>query len=161
MATPIGTLGNVPTLNIGGRIFTDTANLIYLVSRVTTANNCVFRQYDGTAGYTPSGATSFVAYSMRYYAADITPLTATGYSSIGYNDVDFGYDVATAPTTPIYPTGGSNGFIFQGPATLGNVNTAFVDINFKFTTPNGKYLFLFGNGASAGTRYYQVFGYEV
>ena len=60
MAKPIGTLGTIPTITVGGRVFTDLDNLIVLTAyaQTGTAAGATFREPVASSGYqVPGGQT--------------------------------------------------------------------------------------------------------
>lgn len=146
---PIGSLGAVPTLIVGGKSFTDLTNLITLYGAIggSAASFCSFRKQDGTAGYSPSGVT-FRCGGIKALAS------VAGSFAIGYCDNDLGLPSGTSPTNPVYIAG------FGSTATPFTAQTAqYLGDSFDFTVPAGKFLFAYG-GLSTLNCIIQVVGYE-
>jgi hypothetical protein len=149
----IASVGVVPYLKIGQRVFTDTANLIKLVTFDTgTGNFSTFRTHNGTAGYeVPAGK------QLRIQAIVFNPL---GTGNVGmklcYGDTDVGISVgAVAPTNAVYLGGssGANARVINGAAGIAmSLEIGVLD----FVVPAGKFaaLQMFVN---SGTAY--AFGY--
>ena len=56
MAKPIGTLGVIDSITVGGRAFTDLANLVVLASKNNTHQYYSFYEANGTGPYqVPTG----------------------------------------------------------------------------------------------------------
>ena len=134
------------TLTIGGRVFTDLANLIVLYAGPGINSKSTFRTAGGSSGYTPSGSKTFVCAAWRANIAAGTSI------QIGYTDNDVGLQSAGSFTNFVQPGHGIPSFYAAG--ALENVEQILTD----FTVPNGKYLSLDGGGANL---IIQVFGYEV
>lgn len=147
----IATPQAIPSITIGGRVFTDLKNLLILggptggaVYGITTC-----RKQNGTAGYqTTAGKT------LRITALEVTVLTAVATScvSMGYSDTDLGRLVNTAPTNPVYMEGVA-GYGFS------TSETGIYQYACNFTIPAGKYLFVNGNGNASLTQC-RLYGYE-
>lgn len=154
MARPIGTLGVIDTITIGGRLFTDITTLITLTGSGTTGYTTL-RLPSGTAGYPVTAAKTFKVHATRCYGE--SAVGSASNISLGYGDNDVGY-VGAAPTTPIYLGGGTVGqfsIIFSAvSATQGALELAFTN---PFAAPAAKYLFvnISGNQGNA-----MIFGYE-
>jgi hypothetical protein len=158
MAKPIGTLGVIDTLTIGGRVFTDLANLITLFAEGGSTNGfTTFRQPNASSGYTPSGSNSFLLAAL-YINPSAPSLPSTGIA-YGYGDTDVGVSSASPPTNPVYP---GNSVTITDIIAYGSTTNLFqptlVYPNFK--TPNTKYPF-FSNDSGAGQFTCQGYGYEV
>lgn len=156
MAKPIGTVGNIPTLEVAGRVFTDLDNLIILYGSTTNTNGASLRRANGTSGYTPSGSNSFKILALRQ-TATLGSTPTNGYGSLGYSDNDVAVNTATAATNPVYVAGALNNFPFSNPQTQAQVPS---EHPLDFTVPNGKFVFADGGGG-VGSVSWQVFGYEV
>lgn len=145
----------IPTLNIGGRIFTDLTNLIVLVGNGVgpTNLNSTLRKQNGSAGYQVPATKTFQALALRI----MTSVTAANSgASILYSDNDVGTRSPTVFTNPVYIGGSStNGTVGDGPFVAGQ----FTDTPLQFSIPTGKYVGTITAGA--GVYFYQVYGYEV
>jgi hypothetical protein len=158
MAIPIGTIGTIPTLTVGGRVLTDLTNLITLYAPITTSGHyTTARQAAASAGYTPSGSKAFKVAAM-------VPVPNGGASStnfgILYGNTDVGFDSASAPTSPIYPGGFSTAVQRWGQASSassGSYVNNFVIPSVDFVVPNGKYLAVVADNSSCNA---MVYGYE-
>lgn len=104
MAIPIGTLGTIPTLTVGGVVFTDLTNLIILKAYLLTASNhSTMRKVTGSAGYQ---VTTGKVLTFRAYDAVVETTSSTGpFFSMSYTDNDCGSDSATAPTNQVFEGG--------------------------------------------------------
>jgi hypothetical protein len=92
----------VPTLTIGGRVFTDLTNLIRLNFQTGAANNfCTMRLSNGTSGYqVPVGKTLRIAAIEWSISA-----AASAFVDLHYSDNDLGFASATARTNPVLNSG--------------------------------------------------------
>lgn len=140
MATPIGTLGTIPSLTVGGQVFTDLTTLIVLYGSVaTTTRYTTLRKPGATSGYqVTTGKT------MTIRAAKINYITPTGSPTINflYGDTDVGINSASAPTNPVYlggdsssscgVLGGTSG-ASSGPATYGESSPFFPVVALKYS----------------------------
>lgn len=142
----------IPTLTVGGRVFTDVKNLIVLTGTIYGASNgsSGFRRFSGSSGYLPSGSKSFRIMAIR------TMVVTTGNPlPIFYCDNDLGMGTNTSPTNPVYPSGDAQNVIIN-PTAAG---TGWYEIPFDFLTPNGKYIGVTNGGTASSVRI-QLFGYE-
>ena len=145
MAQPIGTLGNIPTITAGGRIFTDLTTIISLVSQAGTTNGGTFRKPGITSGYAVTSGKTLTVGAMVFYA------TANVGMKIAQTDNDIGLDASTAFTNPVY-LGSSSGLTFPIFATL---PLGFAP---NFPVAATKYLSFANN--SSGTTWALAYGYE-
>lgn len=161
MAKPIGTLGVIDTLTIGGRVFTNLASLITLVGGTTDLANprTVFRKTtSGTAtGYAPSGVTfKFAAVHVK-----VNDVTGDGWlGNICYADNDVGFSSATAFTNPVFMTSGASFTIT--PFVSSSFDTDNVGESFyypDFVVPSGKFVSMQSGAIVIG--YIWAWGYEV
>ena len=156
MSKPIGTLGTIPTLTVGGRVLTDLANLIELHGYVDGATNTYGtpRKPGASAGYTPSGANKFRIVAMRVVAH-----TTTGNLYLSYGDNDVGVTSASAATNTVYIGADANlGNIFSAAGLTDDPKYAY-EISVDFLIPNTKYPQVGGN-AGSGVFKIQLYGYE-
>lgn len=144
----------IPTLTVGGQVFTDLSNLIVLNAVVSGvgAGNATFRKSNTSAGYQVPASKTFKVMAIEF---DVLVAASGGFTLL-YADNDVTQEAATAFTNPIYPAGTPNTINRFG------TNTASVrlDFPFKFDIPTGKYpgITNFNNALQAGIRLY---GYEV
>jgi hypothetical protein len=150
MATPIGTLGTIPSITVGGRVFTDLTSLKVLSSGVITNPRCTFRLPTGSAGYQVTAGTTLTVSAIR-----IVPST-TGLSvcTLAQTDNDVGLDSATAFTNPVYQGGSTTIWTHAISSTIPTAVEATATL---FTVAAQKYLSSLGN--TNGERYI-AFGYE-
>lgn len=104
MAKPIGTLGTIPTLTIGGRVFTDLTTIKMLYARQGGDVRSSFRLANGTSGYAVTGGTTLTVYAVAIIPNDSSTI---GFQ-LAYSDNDVGSDTNTAFTNPVYWMGASN-----------------------------------------------------
>ncbi len=142
----------VPSLTVGGRVFTDLANLITLYAFTTTAleYSCA-RKPTAAAGYTPSGAKKFVLHA----AVNVTKATVADTSTVGYADNDLGVSSLAAPTN-LVSLAGSGSIQPIGGVSQSGEQRQFGGLAFE--VPNTKFLYVVG---SAGPCQWVLYGYEV
>ncbi len=161
MSKPIGTLGTIDTLEVGGRVFTDLANLIQL--------NAAFGVGGPFSGFFLGNGTPYQVSAGKTFtgwAAQMTTQLA-GSPSQDY-PISFGYSVnligaqnASAPASPLYfPFGNGTplGYAVFSVANGGNVQ---FQTNLNFIVPAGSYPFC---GAVQGGEYISMvnlYGYEM
>lgn len=148
-AAPPVPSGNIVSLTVGGRVFTDLTNLKTLTAMVASTNNSSLRAPNGTAGYAVTAGKT-----LDIVAAKCNVFTSgTATYQIGYTDNDLGMNSATAKT---------NGVYFAGSALVGFFNNAAVGMQEfpiqKFSVPATKIPFIESN--SAGGVVCIFFGYE-
>lgn len=146
MATPIGTLGTIPTLTVAGRVFTDLTTLITLHAIAGGSNYATFRLPNGTSGYQVTTGKTYTVYAAKTYLT-----AAAGWTSmtIGYGDNDVGQTSAAAPTNLVV-VGGSTTIPLVAAASPAEAPT-------KFNIPALKYPALVNVSATgAGV----IHGYE-
>ena len=139
MAIPIGTLGTIPTLTVGGRVFTDLTNLIILygMSTTSTHNWSTLRKQNGSSGYTVTSGKTLTINAVTC----ITPNSTAPAVSLLYGTSDVGLDSGSAPTGAVYLAGGSSTntiYISQcasSGSSLSQISSGSVD----FQVPAGKY----------------------
>lgn len=153
MARPIGTLGVIDTLTIGGRVLTDLTTLIVLAASYTSNSKATFRQAfpsAGSAGYAVTSAKTYTVAGIKFNANAATSL------ALLYADNDVGFDSATAFTNPVYQASGNTTAtnIFTPSASS---NSTQIEICPMFRVPAGKYLAISGGAVVASALSY---GYE-
>jgi hypothetical protein len=143
--------GIAPTLTVGGRVMTDTANLIILCAEIS-GNNSTFRKPNSSTGYsTPAGKT------LNILAMRIST-TAAGAQGVNlcYGDTDLGWSVVANPVTPVYYGGAiAPNYHFGG----GSVSGPAMEHPVGFLVPTGKFPTAIGSGATGYMIF--LFGYEV
>ncbi len=154
MAKPIGTLGVIDTLTIGGRVFTDLTTILCLYTKGTSTNRCTFRLYGSQsgAGYVVTGGKT-----LRIYAYYLQSPSASVVSAlIAQTDNDIGLGAATAFSNPIY-------FGTESSTTADPIQIPAATTQSQAASPlgkvlAGKYLSLDNNGG--GTSLVTAYGYE-
>jgi hypothetical protein len=141
--------GNIVSLTVGGRVFTDLTNLKILVGFVNSTNNTTPRAPSASAGYqvTAGKTLDILAASCNIFSAG----TAT--FQMGYADNDVGIGTATAKTNGVYMTGDSTNGSFANNSVVGVQQSAI-----KFSVPATKYPFIESNAAGGGIC--TLYGYE-
>ncbi len=156
MAKPIGTLGTIETLTIGGYVFTDLSTLITLVAGGGGATNYVatMRVPNGVAGYAVTGGKTLTIKATLAYQAVVASTMR-----LFYSDNDAGMGTNNALTNEV-AMGGGTGTVCYATAVnsvLGVPQTR----NPNFQVLAGKYPGVASGGG--GTDSFQAFayGYEV
>lgn len=151
VAAPVGPVGG-PSLTVGGRVFTDTSNLITLFGYVNTTNvRTTLRKMGASSGYTPSGSKSFKLQAVRVICA--ASFQALGFFAQTDNDVTINSN--TPFTNPIYASGNALWTMFYTPPNLGAVE----EITTDFTVANGKFLSMDSGNVNVSETIY-AYGYE-
>jgi hypothetical protein len=141
----------LPTITIGGRVFTDLNNLIILQGQPGANGHATLRTCNGLAGYTPSGSKAFRALAVRAVSSTPGPVG----THLGYGNTDVGANSASDPAGVVWLGGTATTAGFLGSEQFGasgSTNETPVD----FTVPNGKYPCMSGANVVLW-----VFGYEV
>lgn len=147
----------IPTLTVGGQVFTDLKNLKVLVGGFAGAanGNCTFRLPSGNSGYTPSGSNKFRFLAIQIVAISVAP---GSFAQICYSDNDVGFVTNTAFTNQINPGADVRGGFFCSSSSV-STSTFSYEIAVNFLVPNGKYPGI-SNNASAFNCAIRAFGYE-
>ncbi len=150
MAKAIGTLGTIPTLEIGGVTFTDLTNLKRLAIYVSGTNNSTFQVPAATSGYQVT-----VGMTLTIRAAKLYQNTTTqSQVKFAQSDNDVGINTTTALTNPVY-------FVNSSSAIFGSSTTAGTQVEMELFMPIAaqKYFTVDANNAS-GDAIVTAFGYE-
>ena len=144
----------IPTLSVGGRVFTDLANLLTLSGYCAggASPRTSFRKPATSAGYAPSGKT-FVVKAIRLNTATTA---AASPLSIFYSDNDCGIGSATAATNQVYMAGASSVASLSQGAWV--VATTY-EFALNFVIPAGKFVGMENGGTFSAP--ITIFGYEV
>lgn len=148
MATPIGTLGTIPTLTVGGVVFTDMTNLITVLGNAASTYYTTLRKPTASSGYQVPGGQTFSIYALRAVGQSLG-----GNYSLGYADDDVGI-LGTAPTNPVYVGGDAQNYVVPAQSTLEILEVALP----TFNVPAAKYTFI--KGITAGQYVIYAFGYS-
>lgn len=143
------------TITVGGKTFTNIANLKILYFALGGANGwSTARLQDGTAGYTPSGANKFRVLGIKLRIS-VAP-TAAGTLTIQQADNDSGMATTTASINPVYLGGDpDSAYLLYGSSWTAGSRHEF---NLDFVIQNTKYLTFTGDGTSV--IHGEVYGYE-
>lgn len=149
----------VPSLSIGGRVFTDVSNLKILgasFDAVTTVNG-TFRLPNTTAGYQVPASKKFVVMAIVVKIFESTAAASTIGMRLQYSDNDVGLQTSTALTNAVAVFGSNQASSF---GTLANtsLSSQFQEAVY-FEVPAAKYLT--GINISAKVASALVYGYEV
>ncbi len=107
MAKPIGTLGVIDTLTVGGRVFTDvTSNLIIIGSSGPngTGNHNTMRKPGSASGYQVTSGKTLTLYA---FSAIASVLGSGGGIQFAYGSTDVGFNSNSAPAGVFYFGSGS------------------------------------------------------
>ncbi len=153
MAKPIGTLGTIDTLTVGGQVFTDLTTIIGLVAFSNTNTNGSFRVPFAAAARVVTSAKTFTVNAVKVWTNSTAQLTQF---KLAYSDNDVGMDTATALTNGVYYMTTSVGATMGAQLGLAPNNPA--EFGFMMAAvPAGKYITaVFTNQGHA-----MLWGYEV
>lgn len=139
---------NVPTLTIGGRVFTDLTNLIELVGIAGNTNGTTLRKPNATSGYTVTAGKTLTIYAVRVVVSSASAGVEIG---LGYADNDVGQNTATSFTNPVSLGGVGN---LMTLSTVGIFELAPF-----FQAPSTKFPYVQGLSGS-GRFLVEAYGYE-
>lgn len=145
--------GSIPSLSVGGRLFTDITNLIILSGTANAAAGgyCSARKPNASACYqVPTGK----SYRLMAIQVSVLVIAAGATIALGYQDADVGFGTNTAPTNLVQVAGSGNGTGFSTNAI------GITEYPLDFLIPAGKYLYTY-NGGNVSAVQYRMFGYEV
>lgn len=147
MATPIGTLGTIPSLSVGGVMFTDLSTLIVLFAPQNQASNTntTARKAFAGAGYQVTSGKTYIIRATRFHSS-----AAAAYL-LKYSDNDVGVVTATSFTNGVNMIGYSLGSDASPPANSVMESAPFAPV------PATKYV---GTLAVTGTGTLTTYGYE-
>ena len=147
--------GNVPSLVVGGRLFTDLDNLMVLFGFVSTNDYCTLRKSGIASGYQAPVGKKFQCLAAKTITQDNN--AASQALTVGYADNDVGLNTATVPTNRIGPYGVTPDQ-YHGVLTTG-LDEVKTETSIFFEILAQKYPFIFTNGMARIEA--QIFGYEV
>ncbi len=154
----IGTIGNIDTLTVGGRTYTDLVNLISVCGQVATDSPAAMtprKSTSGSSGYAVTSGKTFKVSSLKLSKANTS---SNDNFSFGYCDNDCGINSGT-PSNPIYfgTNSSTSALVYRN---LTSTNDRIIEISIgNFNVPAGKYLFCKTESSSASF-FVQFFGYE-
>lgn len=150
----------IPTLTIGGRVFTDLENLKVLSAYCDCSAGTRYstlRLHSASAGYqVPVGKT------FKVLAVAVIPLVgaaASRYAYPVYGDNDVGFASAAAPTNAVFPYGNQTASVILPSNTVPTAANTRLEMAIRQDIPAGKYPAVLGTLGLEFTAY--VFGYEV
>ena len=130
---PIGTLGNIDTLVVGGREFTNLSSTTFVLlsgSTIAGGSYATLRLGSASSGYVVPTGKTLTIWAVSFFG------TGTSESTLGYASSDVGFNSVSAPSSPVYLYG-ANTAAFTGPAS----NTIYQAPAF-FQVPAGSYPFV-------------------
>lgn len=108
MAKPIGTLGTIDTLTVGGRVFTDLTNLLVLMGYTDSNTKASLRAAIGSSGWAVTGGKTLTIYAIRTRVNVALSATGNIFNTILLStSVDLGMDGAGVLTGAAYMAGSS------------------------------------------------------
>lgn len=166
MDRPVGTLGTIPTVTVGGRVFTDLTNLKILSTSLAASSNKYAPLYDTTPGGTPGvyqvpGGKTFIIYAIKYRLEQASGGTSLA-GGLFYGDTALADNDAGPLTNPVGAISGNAGITSNADLiftdTWGTANPN-LEMSIGGQVPTGKYLHIFQNTALGS--HVTVYGYEV
>jgi hypothetical protein len=151
---------NVPSLTIGGRVFTDLTNLKILqgVANGTTNVRCSLREAGASAGYQVPVGKTFKVLAVVFQVGASAAGTSNSVA-FAYSDNDVGVAASTAFTNPVYIGGNLDNGAYMPLTALSNLTKTEFSVNFDI--PAGKYLGIQALSTGAVVVRATVYGYEV
>ena len=148
----------IPSIVVGGRVFTDLDNLIILNASVigTTNTNSTPRLSTGSAGYQVTTGKTLKIWAWKMDVTWVT-VVSTQVLRIGYQDNDVGMATSTGFTNRVFDANG-------GGITLGSMATLtqpFQEGLCSLSIPAGKYMGIEALTTNIGNCTVRFFGYEV
>lgn len=154
MAKPIGTLGTIPTLTVGGRVFTDLTNLLVLGAYNGTGTKyATFRKNNTSAGYFVTSGKTLTISALNVQSQDTS--TSTSSVGLGYSTQDVGFNSASEPSADTFQYGNSGFYVW---AFIGNQIPVQSERSTIFTIPAASAPFMKSIGS--GEVWATVYGYE-
>lgn len=135
-----------PTLQIGGRVFTDLTNLKILAGSAGSAKFATLRDVSTGAAYQVASGKTFKVLAVKGVASSATAIEA----NICYGDSDVGQNAVSGPTNIVYQNG------YSGIGSLAGTTPFTIETN--FSVPALKYPCFNMATATSGSVY--VYGYE-
>lgn len=154
MAKPIGTLGVIPTLTVGGWTFTDLTTLIILHAASSNSGDFyTLRKSNASAGYQVTAGKTYTINAVEIAMATV----GSSIYYFGYGDTDVGFVSASPPTNAFYLANDSTlgGQLLPMALPVGQI----LGIPMIFPIPALKYVFM-SPAASAIVGSITTFGYE-
>lgn len=150
-AGPVGGSPAVPSLTVGGRVFTDLSNLITLYGYLGSNGKTTFRKTGAVSGYQVTSGKTLTLAAIRCF--NDTAYTAGAGFQLFYSDNDTGVASVTVPTNPVYyGNDAANGWIYQAQSGVS------LEQILNFPIPSGKYVG--GAGGASNSQSCWLFGYE-
>jgi len=148
----------IPTLTVGGRVFTDLSNLIVLYGYAsgTTTIYCSLRLATASAGYQVTSGKTLRILALEAHSVYTTAAAANGVLP-GYTDDDVGMNSSTVGTNRVSVTAGAGSLIFP-PV---NSALAYSQMPIDWRIPATKYPGFVVQSATLVNIGIRAFGYEV
>jgi hypothetical protein len=142
---------SIPSLTVGGRVFTDLSNLVILMGHTLgTGNASSLRKPGSSTGYTPPVGKSFRLLALKI----ITNSSSQSGIRLLSSTNDIGNNTATSVTGASYIYGDSNNYF-----TSGTTPGGFLEAAIDFTVPFGSYLTILSGGSTSDC-FVIAYGYE-
>lgn len=150
---------NIPSVSIGGRVFTDLANLKILGAGFDAATtvNSTFRAPNTSAGYQVPVGKKFVVMAIVVKIYEATATASTIGIRLQYSDNDVGMQTSTALTNAVTTFGATQASSFGSLANT-SLGAQFQEAIY-FEIPAAKYLT--GINISGKASNALIYGYEV
>lgn len=144
----------VPSITVGGRVFTDLTNLKILYTEAGNNNGAVtyapFVNPDGTNYQVTTGKT-FTIYAIRFFNFVVGAATS----------LRLGYGTTAAAFSTSAPTGATNLLLAANFFPFFNQANTWFEMALNLAVPATKFPYLVGpNSATTTDGVYQIFGYE-
>lgn len=157
-AKPIGTLGTIDTLTVGGRTFTDLANLIVLYGACGSNGGSGLFKPNAASAYQVTAGKTLQLWAMRVHQNEANTNGGDHSLNFAYCDNAIAINASTSPTNPVYMYGASTDGLGYGQQVT-NPNFLY-EVGFRFDIIATKYGYV-TSGVASPNFLITVFGYEV
>ena len=150
----------IPTLTVGGRVFTDLENLKVLSAYCDCSAGTRYstlRLHSASAGYQVPVGRTFKVFAIA--AVPLLGVAASRYVYPSYGDNDVGLTSAAAPTNQVFPYGSQASAVILPSNASPTAANPRLEMSIRQDIPAGKYPAILGTAGLEFTVY--VFGYEV
>lgn len=161
MANPIGNLGTIPTLTVGGRVFTDLTTIIILGGYCggSSAQKTTARKANGTAGYAVTSGKTLTHYAYRGTALQYTSsVGSSGLHKLSYSTNDVGMAGNTSFSGQVYMFGDATASGVGSAIAAASVNGVY-ESALNFAVPQNDYTGMESSSTSAPAGFL-LYGYE-
>jgi len=154
MAKAIGTLGNIPSITVGGRVFTDLTSLLVLGAyNGTSTKYATFRKNNTSSGYVVTTGKTLTISALNVQSQDSA--TSTTSMGLGYSTQDVGFNSSSEPSADTFQYGNAGFYVW---ACIGNQTPFQSERSTIFTVPAASSPFMKTIGS--GEVWATVYGYE-